>query len=434
MMLTGILPMKFALRMSCCLSFAAFSLLAPGAEEDPSYQPFERVRSETPPRKAVSLGDSPDKNRAPAAPNREPSSYKPATINAYIAPAAAAPVSAAPVSAEPTGPKVKYILNGKPVYEGDPDPLADAKALKATRAGAAVRLDYAAQLPAKSAYGTYGGETPNERKVKYILDGKPVYEGDPDPLADAKARAGVAAHVQNAGDYSAAAALARSQPQNPVSTAPAGLIDDLTADKPAAGNTGDGRLVLEEFVASGPVNSKAKKCYAGIAGLKKNVEAISRFMDNRGKENARLIHASDDVLSDINALAAIWPTSEAFIDVCTVAKRSALVFNNELSQAPWTWTRVRWSYDAMLKDVRALRVYAKNQAESEPKPQMLVGKDGAPIYIDTAEAPTAIVPLAVQRREEAAKLAREQLARIKENNAARAEKKQTKLATDLDGN
>ena len=422
--------MKLSSRILLSLSFAVCAALAHAVEEDPSYQPFERVRPEAPPRKAISLTDAPDKNRAPVAPNREPTSYKPASVNAYIAPAPAAPVSAAPaisVPSAPSGPKVKYILNGKPVYEGDPDPLADAQAPRAPRstpaAGPAVRLDYAAQLPVKSAFGPYGAETPNERKVKYFLDGKPVYEGDPDPLAAAQIRSGVSATAPAAGHFSAAAPGAS-----------AGLIDDLTADKSGTVNAADGRLTLEEFTASGPVNSKAKKCYATIAGLKKNVEAISRFMDNRGKENARLIHASDDVLTDINALAAIWPASETFIDICTVTKRSALVFNNELSQAPWTWTRVRWSYDAMLKDVRALRTYAKNQADSEPKPQMIVGKDGTPMYIDAADAPGAPVPLAVQRREEASKLAKEELTRIKENNAKREERKQAKFKTDLDGN
>jgi hypothetical protein len=452
------------------------------AEEDPAYEPFNKTGSAPPPKKSVSLADKPEKYRAPVVPNRDPSSYI-APKNAYKhsedavptppVTSISAPSSAVSNTAVPSGPKVKYILNGRPVYEGDPDPLAESKArampsasadVRATTAPpASVRLDYLAQVPpksrvssasvpAKNEFGAYGSGnrnalqdpaplrevTSNERKVKYILDGKPVYEGDPDPVAASKS--GAPAAASSAGNFSANAVLSRQSPYSPAAAAPAqsaALPDDLIADRPApgavtSGVVKEGELVLEEFAAPGPVNSKAKKCYAALSELKKNVEVISRCMDNRGKENARLMHASENVLTNINDLAAIWPTSEAFMDVCALAKRSALVFNSELSEVPWTWTRVRWSFDAMVKGVRALRAYAKTQADAEPKPQMIVTKEGAAVYIDAPE--TAPLDPRAQRQEDASKAAKEQLARIKANNESREERKKTKLTTDLDGN
>lgn len=452
------------------------------AEEDPSYEPSSRPRPTPPPKKAISLTEALAPSTTPA---DQPAKSQPSkTTRAKSPPVEVAPEPvyvppAEPRVVQPAGPRVKYILNGKPVYEGDPDPIAEAAAkgktsqpttnvyfakVKSGETGfsvppavvtppatpqppvaaprnayapdsnsPSVRLDFASTYPRPDARAAAlivrpAAETVSgERKVKYILDGKPVYEGDPDPVL---AKPGTSSSVGAASnDYSAAAMLARQQK----AATSAALIDDVTADKPSAAgkaaSQANGQLVLETIVAPGPVNSRAKKCYASLGELKKQIEAISRHLDNRGRENAALLHTSDAVLDEINNLAAIWPKSEAYIDVCTVAKRSALVFNNDLNEVPWTWTHVRWSFDALVKDVRALRSYAKTMAEAEPPPQMIVGKDGSVVYID---APDQAVDELTARREAMQKAARADIQRIKEQNAEREARRKNSMPLDLD--
>ena len=145
-------------------------------------------------------------------------------------------------------------------------------------------------------------------------------------------------------------------------------------------------------------------------------------------QNALLIHNSETVLTTINDLAAIWPNGDAFLDACSTTKRAALVFNSEVSNVPWTWARVRWSFDTMVKEVKTLRAFAKAQAEAEPRPQAMLAKDGTVVYVDPQDAGA---DTAAQRREAAAKAAREELNRIKDNKAEREERKKNHLPIDL---
>jgi hypothetical protein len=152
-------------------------------------------------------------------------------------------------------------------------------------------------------------------------------------------------------------------------------------------------------------------------------------MDNRGKNNVDLIHASEKLLDSISAIAETWPKSTGFIDACTSAKRSALIYNTELSEVPWTWTRVRWSFDTMVKEVKALRSYAKTMADAETPPRAIIGKDGQ--IVGYEDVPDVVLDPQAARREAIMKGAREEMARINRVNAER-EAKRDDLKIDLD--
>ncbi len=54
-----------------------------------------------------------------------------------------------------------------------------------------------------------------------------------------------------------------------------------------------------------------------------------------------------------------------------MAKRLALIFNEELSRSPWRWAQVRWSFDALLKDMKGFREFGRAMANAEPAPVRL---------------------------------------------------------------
>lgn len=488
--------------LACASGIALFSLLCCAAEEDPSYEPLTRTRPAPPPKRAVTnpLNNlQGDPTPAPKAETKTPRNESAPVVSTSPAYSEPTPV----VPATPSGPKVKYILDGKPVYEGDPDPVAESEqrakeaaknskntaknsnngnnskpssyyekspliirestppaqpeprnaynsnpparydpprnaynsaptsnvnvtvpALATQRSTApvnGVRLDFASNQPPQTVVTTQPRTSvpSSERKVKYILDGRPVYEGDPDPAPGS---------LRNS-TYSPAA----------TNTAQNSAIDDVTADKPVTGarNTeARGQLVLEEMTAPGVINSKAKRCYERLALIKKQVEAISRFMENRGKSNADLIHASEELLDSISAMSEIWPKSTGFLDVCSNAKRAALIYNNELTQVPWTWTRVRWSFDSMVKEVISLRSYGKTMADAETPPVPLRGKNGQIVYdkngqIVYQDVPEVVVDPQTARREAMLKMTKEEIQRINRVNAER-EAKRNELKTEID--
>ena len=183
----------------------------------------------------------------------------------------------------------------------------------------------------------------------------------------------------------------------PASSASTGV--DLIADKPEAGT--DAKPVvamMDEMVAAEPLNEKGTRCYSLIANLKTNTERIRADLMQGGKEITRLMTTSDNVSRNVTELSKLWPTNKKFLDVCSSAKRSSVILNDELSNVPRQWSHVRWSYENMLTDVRAVRLVARILADSEPKPVAVVGKDGKVTYVD---APTGPIDPKVARRNEA---------------------------------
>ncbi|HLX65083.1 MAG TPA: hypothetical protein VKX17_27690 [Planctomycetota bacterium] len=333
---------------------------------------------------------------------------------------AADPAARAEVEAS-SGPRVKYILDGKPIYEGDlpvttPPGInanADSKKADSKKRAAEVRVEAAV-------------ETPSEPRVKYILDGKPVYDGNV-PVA-------VQAGAELRKDAVTPPVFTPAQPAVP-------SVDDLTADKPgspAAAAAQQQALLTDMPAPAGLLSSRAKDCYRLLAELKTNVETISRCLDNRGKENARLIRASDQAVENLSDFAAIWPRRDDFIEACASAKRDALLLSSELSQTPWRWKEVRWSFDMLLANARSFRVYAKVMAENEKPPVavtdekgriVLDKKTGKPVYRDVPDDPP--VDKATAIAEMKAKAAREELQRVKRKESAHDDADKNRLETDL---
>jgi hypothetical protein len=211
------------------------------------------------------------------------------------------------------------------------------------------------------------------------------------------------------------------------------LIDDLTADKPGTAAAAAEKPLFDDLKPIGEVSSKAKKLYEGLDKLKGNLETINRLLDNRGKENARLMHTAEVVIENIGDLVAIWPNADAFRDVCVSAKRAALIFDQELNRSPWRWNYVRWSFSALLRDVRPLREMGKAMAEAEPKPRMVVGKDGKATYTD---APDPLFDPVVAQREARRKVQLAEIDRLRSEDDAKTtlqKDKEDKLHRDLDG-
>lgn len=318
------------------------------------------------------------------------------------------------------------------------------------------------QLPPVDAAPRVEVQVAPERKVLLILNGKPIYADDPDAprilaeikadakgpaKADGKSRDKKSTPRENAdGVLNPQISVSIDQstsipPATGVRTPlPSGPLDDLTADKPGTPTTAQNPTLLEEIPApAGPLSSRATSCYKLLGELKANIETISRCMDNRGKENALLVHASDEAVKNMTNLAAIWPLREEFIDQCTVVKRDALILNNELNQAPWKWAQVRWSFNALLKSAQPFRGYAKIMAELEqpPRPklnkrgQIMLDKEGKPLYEDV---PDPVADIAAAQQQARLKASRNELEKIKRSQDVRGEVKKNKLDTDLDGN
>jgi hypothetical protein len=212
--------------------------------------------------------------------------------------------------------------------------------------------------------------------------------------------------------------------------APAG---DMIADLPEAVPP-KAEPLLTDLAPAGAVGPTAKQAYVLIADIKTTVEQINTDLDTGGKEITRLSRTSDTLARQITELAGVWPLNESFRDVCGSAKRQALLLNDELSRVPRQWKYVRWTFTNVLKEVSRLRMAARELAEAEPKPVLLVGKDGKPVldkqgrqvYVD-APAP-AVDPL-ILKREAAVREATEQRARMR---AIEEQKKNPRLKTELD--
>lgn len=268
-------------------------------------------------------------------------------------------------------------------------------------------------------------QVPSGPRVKYILDGKPYYDGDLPVVGPVK-------NDSSASSRTIEPPVARPPESVPVAnTGPAGALveTDLTADKPGTVAAAQNQSLLETMEATGHLNSRAKKCYALLVELKANVETIARCLDHRGKENATLMHASEVVSKNISDMAEIWPGNEEFRDRCTSTKRNALIFNDELSQSPWRWAQVRWSFDALLKDVRGFRDYCKGLADIEKPPRAIVDKNGNVTYIDE---PDPFLATAAGQRAEKLRLDQEEITKRHKFEEAVGEKKDV-IKTDLDG-
>ncbi len=324
-----------------------------------------------------------------------------------------AEINSPPVQAEvqvPSGPRVKYILDGKPYYEGDLPVVGPAK----TDSSASIHKNESPAIQNSPRVAIEAPPVQSGPRVKYILDGKPVYDGDV-PSGLPPARTQEFAPVVSVGTR--------------VNQAATIIENDLTADKPGTAAAAENQSLLEAMEAPGRVNSRAKKCYGLLVELKANVETIARCLDHRGKENATLIHASEVVSKNISDMAAIWPGNEEFTDRCTSTKRCALIFNDELSQSPWKWAQVRWSFDALLKDVRGFRDYCRGLADIERPPRAIVDNKGNVTYID--EPDPFLVTVAGQRAAKL-KLDQEEIAKRRSIEEAVGEKKDA-VKTDLDG-
>ena len=290
-------------------------------------------------------------------------------------------------------------------------------------------------------------QTPPARRVLLILNGRPVYEDDPDAAkilseieADkkkgGKTEAPRETYVPRENAAPSAPAVVRPATLPPASEAPS---DDLIADKPGThGAATHDESTLEEFPPpAGLVSSRTHTAYEQLHLLKKNVDTLTRCLDNRGKENARLVHASEETVKNISELAGLWPKRETYIEHCTVLKREALILNNELNQVPWKWAQVRWSYNTMMKDVENLRRYAKTLADAEPPPvpvlnkkgQIVAGKDGKPQYQD---APDLTVDPEAAKREARIRATQREIDAVRDFNDARDNQKK-RVDVDLDG-
>lgn len=204
---------------------------------------------------------------------------------------------------------------------------------------------------------------------------------------------------------------------------------DLIGDKPGAPAPAKAdklTVLLDPIEPTGPINRTARQCYKLIADMKFNVEKINVDLDDGGKQVTRLIHTSDELCKNITDLAGVWTANEEFRDQCVSAKRQALTLNDELSRVPRTWAHVRWAFTSTLKAISKLRNSARELAEAEPKPQVVVGKDGK---VTLVEAEPVVDPLIARRNEEVAKVnkARAQKRKLEE------EAKKKELQIDLDG-
>ncbi|MEI6233161.1 MAG: hypothetical protein WCT04_08920 [Planctomycetota bacterium] len=375
---------------------------------------------------------------------------------------------AADLVVEPnTGPRVKYILDGKPVYEGD------VPVTETSPRGSAI-INSTTEVPA----------APSGPKPKYILDGKPVYEGElpvetpsksvetprstyrdiervpvaesPSQPAEAPKKKAPSTLPKPSGVPSGRGRPTSPQSYAPSAPSPSESVDssgeraplasdtspyratpfndpnDLTADKAGtAGAVAQNPNLLEEMLAPGPVNSKAKKAYALLGELKVNIETVSRCLDNRGKENARLVHTGEEVSKNISAFAAIWPNNDEFRARSSTLKRLALLFNDELNQQPWRWAQVRWSFEALLKDVVGYREYAREIADAELKPiAVLDKKTGKVVYQDQ---PDPSLSTAEARKAAALKATNDEIVRRRKFNEAVSDSKKEKIRTELDG-
>lgn len=317
-------------------------------------------------------------------------------------------INTAPVEIQqPAGPKVKYIIDGRPVYEGEA-PIAGIDDKKSSSSRAVKETPVSPAASNISASVEIVADT--GPKVKYILDGKPIYEGEPPAVSPGPNEVLVQANGRQAASV---------------------IEDDLTADKPGtAAAAARNSIILEEMLPAGQVSSRAKKCFKLLGELKANVETIARCLDNRGKENARLIHAGDEAAKNITDMAYIWPNNVEFVNRCALDKRFCLLLNEELSQTPWKWAQVRWSFDAFLKDVTVFREEARDLALAEPAPRPVVLKDGRVIYED---APDPLIDQLTAARQAQQRIERDTLTRLKNTKEATDSAKKNKFSTDLDG-
>jgi hypothetical protein len=158
---------------------------------------------------------------------------------------------------------------------------------------------------------------------------------------------------------------------------------DLIADKPEAAEKKKPDL-LDAMEPAGPLGETASNVYKIITDMKTNMDLIAKDLDGGGKEVTRLLRTSDNVSKNATDLSKVWMEDQKFRDMCGSAKRAVLMLNDELSREPRHWSHVRWAYNDAVKEVRKLRITARELAEFEPKPEARVGKDGKIIYVEPA--------------------------------------------------
>jgi len=222
----------------------------------------------------------------------------------------------------------------------------------------------------------------------------------------------------------------RGTPPAADQTAPAEVVGedvDLISDKPeAVSKDAKKPELLEHLTTAEPLNEPAQKVYDLIFEMKTNLDQISRDLDDHGKEITRLLRTTDVLSKNITDLSKVWADDEVLKDQCSGAKRCVLILNDELSRSPRRWSHVRWAFNDMVKDVRKLRIVARDLAEMEPKPTKVVGKDGKVTYVEP-EAPPIDPKLA--KRIKSVQDAEEAKARLKAANEVRKKKD---MPIDLD--
>ncbi|HYF51490.1 MAG TPA: hypothetical protein VEJ63_18900 [Planctomycetota bacterium] len=202
---------------------------------------------------------------------------------------------------------------------------------------------------------------------------------------------------------------------------------DLISDRPDAA-TKDAKKpeLLDHITTAEPLNEPAGKAYDLIYEMKVNLDKIAKDLDDGGKEVTRLLRTTDVLSKNITDLSKVWPENEKLKDECSGAKRNVLIMNDELARVPRRWTHVRWAFNDSVKEVRKLRLFARDLAEAEPKPVKVVGKDGKVTYVEP-EAPP-VDPKLVKRIEHVSEV-EEAKARLKAANEA---KKKKDMPIDLD--
>ena len=373
-------------------------------------------------------------SRDAARSNPRPSKSRPANNSDIVSdPAPSTPVSPAriTITENPPGPRVKYILDGKPVYSGE---VPVAEPLR--REPPAARL----QIETSEPYDRRAPSYDPPSRAAEIEKPAPVARSAPTQTQTFRtAGRGGAGTWERSAPATSGAASASISIESPAYTPPDTNINkrtpfvdpnDLTADKPGSA-AAENPSLLEEMPSPGQVNTRATKCYTLLAELKTDVETISRCLDNRGKENARLVHTSDELSKCISDMASIWPNNDEFREQSVTLKRHALLLNDELNQQPWRWAQVRWSFDAVLKSATGYREACRTLAEQEPKPIAIVDKKTGQVrYVD---APDPFMDTPAGKQAAALKADRDEITRRNKLKEMMTNSK-NKVKTDLDGN
>jgi len=282
--------------------------------------------------------------------------------------------------------------------------------------------DPPAQPPAKASNSAETAKTDNLEDFQ-PLEGTPAAKEKMD--AEAKRVAALPENARKSADKSGKASK-DSKAAVVVSAEP-----DLIAHQPGAPSLKKDESVslLDEMQPDGPVNSKARKCYDALGGMRDNIETIRKDIAAGGKEITRLIHCSDELAKEISTVADLWAYDNGFRDRCATAKRASLVLNDELTSEPRNFSRVRWAFEDAVQQIYKLRLRAKVMADVEPKPIAKQLKDGSIVYEDAPEVvdPKAVRRQAMVRQGEQARASAQRAENIKT-------RRENSVQIDIDGN